>query len=89
MWLQISKYCNIINNSISRHRRLFHTIYIIQIEVVADLPVGDNLQDHVMVYPFDYEVDKPVAVTGQRADSFAEIAKYRLFGDGKILSNTI
>lgn len=55
--------------------------------MVANLPVGDSLQDHVMVYPFDYLVDKPVAITIARAESFPEVIKYKLFGQGNFENN--
>ena len=55
--------------------------------MVANLPVGDNLQDHVMVYPFDYLIDKPLAITIARAESFPEVIKYQLFGKGNFENN--
>ena len=37
-----------------------------------------------MIYPFDYLLDKPLAVSGQRAESFSEFMKYKLFGEGSL-----
>ena len=73
----ISKSSNTFSPLYSSHH--FHKF---QIELVEDLPVGDNLQDHLMIYPFDYLLDKPLAITGQRAESFSEFMKYTLFGEG-------
>ncbi len=55
---------------------------VFQIPIVADLPVGDNLQDHLMIYPFDYEVPEPIAITVERANSFYESTIYDLYGGG-------
>ena len=37
-----------------------------------------------MIYPFDYLLEKPLAVSGQRAESFSEFMKYKLFGEGSL-----
>ncbi|BFZ09698.1 hypothetical protein BsWGS_12737 [Bradybaena similaris] len=53
----------------------------LKIPVVADLPVGNNLQDRVM---FDYPVAiaQPITITPERLQSFWEQVKYRLVGKG-------
>ncbi|KAL8613591.1 hypothetical protein ACOMHN_022010 [Nucella lapillus] len=53
----------------------------LQIPVVADLPVGDNLQDHVA---FDYQVGvrKHITVTPEDLTSFWTQLKYTLFKSG-------
>ncbi len=60
----------------------FFIFKFFQIPIVADLPVGDNLQDHLMIYPFDYEVPEPIAITVERANSFYESTIYDLYGGG-------
>ncbi len=62
-------------------------VFYSQIKTVADLPVGDNLQDHVIVYASAYEVDQPVSITIDKAQSFSERMKYELFGKGTSTSN--
>ncbi len=54
---------------------------LLQIPLVADLPVGDNLQNHVGVAPFDYTANVP-SVTPRRVDSYSELAQYLILGKG-------
>ena len=53
--------------------------------MIADLPVGENLQDQVMVEPFDYEVQEPISITFARANSLYERTIYNLYGGGRSL----
>ena len=54
---------------------------LFQIPVVADLPAGDNLHDHVF---FDYHVGvkDSVAVTPAELTSFWTWLKYTMFKSG-------
>ncbi|XP_060603817.1 glucose dehydrogenase [FAD, quinone]-like [Ruditapes philippinarum] len=53
------------------------------IPLVANLPVGENLQDHEMVFLFS-DINKPFSVTVDMATSFWNLAKYYLFGEGPL-----
>ncbi len=57
--------------------------FFLQIDVVADLPVGDNLQDHLFFFAFSYTLKEPVAITGEKLGSLTEFAKYMLLGQGR------
>ena len=63
----------------------------VPIPVVKNLPVGKNLQDHVMVpYPVvldDVPVDSGVSYTGPFSESFLSILQYYLTGSGPLTSN--
>ena len=61
-------------------------VFLIQIECIADLPVGDNLQDHLFVVPTDYTIEKPLSNTFERSNSFQEIARYLLTNKGVIIT---
>ena len=58
-------------------------IYMIQIEVIADLPVGQNLDNHYWARSPSFILDKPIAVTEQDAMSLKTTLQYKLFGSGK------
>ena len=63
----------------------------VPIPVVQNLPVGKNLQDHVMVpYPVildDIPVDSGVSYTQPFSESFLSILQYYLLGSGPLTSN--
>ncbi|KAL5019591.1 hypothetical protein ScPMuIL_002483 [Solemya velum] len=52
-----------------------------QIPVVADLPVGENMEDHMATFP-QVDIDKPYDVQPGSALSFLSNLKYKLFGTG-------
>nr|KAG5706350.1 hypothetical protein BaRGS_033111 [Batillaria attramentaria] len=52
-----------------------------QIKVHADLPVGENLQDHV-INDIGISVNTSEGVTEEKVNSMSEWAKYQLYGDG-------
>jgi choline dehydrogenase len=55
----------------------------LKIPVVADLPVGENLQDHVMADGIEFFTPYPgVSITTSKAESFAALWIYDLFGTG-------
>ncbi|KAK7496660.1 hypothetical protein BaRGS_00012067 [Batillaria attramentaria] len=51
------------------------------IKVHADLPVGENLQDHV-INDIGISVNTSEGVTEEKVNSMSEWAKYQLYGDG-------
>ncbi len=54
-----------------------------QIDVISDLPVGDNVQNQPFYFPTEYYADLPV-LTAQKIESLTEYLKYLLFGTGEI-----
>lgn len=55
----------------------------VQIPVVADLPVGDNLQDHISTDALTYFTLDPISITDSRAKSLFSLFEYLVFGKGK------
>ena len=53
------------------------------INVIADLPVGQNLQDHQMAFMFT-RINSPISITTNLQDSFLSKIKYNLFGTGPL-----
>ena len=53
------------------------------IEVVADLPVGQNLQDHQMTLMFS-NINQKISITGGSKTSMLSKIKYNLFGSGPL-----
>ena len=62
----------------------------LNIPLHKDLPVGENLQDHLMIpYPIllkDVPVDSGITFTPTLADSMHSILQYHLFGGGPLSS---
>lgn len=54
-----------------------------QIPVVADLPVGENLQDHINLDTPTFTVPRHVSFTTDRVNSWLSTLKYELFGTGE------
>ena len=55
-----------------------------QIPVVSDVPVGENLQDHVMADPIvHYSPFGGLSLTAAKAENFMSSWSYSLFGTGK------
>lgn len=61
-----------------------------KIPMRADLPVGENLQDHLMIpYPVilrDVPVDSGVTYTSALGETYSATLQYLLFGDGPLSS---
>ena len=55
------------------------------IPVVADLPVGDNHQDHIMTDALSGVLDPGMAVTGRAITDWWQNIQYQLFGTGASL----
>lgn len=60
-------------------------VFFNQIPVVADLPVGKNLQDHVMTL-LEFHDNTTRVATKPKLASPMNILKYLLFGTGNSLS---
>ncbi len=58
-----------------------------QIPVVADLPVGENLQDHVMADGVEFYSPYYMSLTPARAENFASSWQHTLYGGGKPFSS--
>jgi len=50
--------------------------------VIADLPVGEILQDHMMFY-LKADIEKPVSYTLEKVNSTLSQLQYNLFSSGK------
>jgi hypothetical protein len=54
---------------------------VFQIEVKADLPVGNNLMDHPVFF-LPFSINRTVNLPLERLRSYFEFAKYLLVGKG-------
>lgn len=54
-----------------------------QIEVIQDLPVGHNLQDHVGVGGLVFLIDHKVSLVQNRYENMPSVLQYAMFGQGK------
>lgn len=54
------------------------------IPVIADLPVGENLQDHYGTGALTFTVDKPVTLVQTRYENIPSVLKYAMFGSGPL-----
>ena len=54
----------------------------VQVPVVADLPVGDNLQDHIHMEGMLFTITEPVSITPAKARSLRAQLQYMLTGAG-------
>ena len=57
------------------------------IPLVADLPVGDNHQDHIMTDALGGVVDPGMSISASSITSFWENFQYKMFGTGKELTS--
>ena len=53
-----------------------------QIPVVADLPVGQNLQDHVFNIAGHFTLEAPITITENKIMSFWSWLQYAVLGTG-------
>ena len=54
------------------------------IPTIADLPVGENLQDHYGTGALAFTVDKPVTLVQSRYENIPSVLKYAMFGSGPL-----
>ncbi|XP_064613325.1 L-sorbose 1-dehydrogenase-like [Liolophura sinensis] len=59
------------------------------IDVVADLPVGENFQDHVGVVGLEFEIDKPYSALPQDVESQDTMDRYEKLRAGPRATNTL
>ncbi len=55
----------------------------LDIPPVVDLPVGNNLQDHMLVI-LPYTTEEPLGFNGEDTESYVTLLKYLLFGTGAL-----
>lgn len=53
-----------------------------QIPVVADLPVGENLQDHIFSGGLNFLLDAPVSVLQPRTFTLTQLSRFLAQGTG-------
>eukprot|EP00914_Ancora_sagittata_P010169 GHVO01019574.1.p1 GENE.GHVO01019574.1~~GHVO01019574.1.p1 ORF type:complete len:634 (+),score=76.07 GHVO01019574.1:425-2326(+) len=58
----------------------------LKMPIVADLPVGENLQDQVIADPVEYFTTYGVSVTPAKAENFLSAWAYSIFGTGMKMS---
>ncbi|XP_060585043.1 oxygen-dependent choline dehydrogenase-like [Ruditapes philippinarum] len=58
------------------------------IPVVADLPVGENLQDHIF-FGLHSKINKSIGLTQESFKSFSSLISYQLFGTGPLTSSGV
>ena len=56
---------------------------ILQVPVIANLPVGENLQDHIYPFGIEYLIKEKMAITDDQAKSFWSLLDYMIFGLGQ------
>ena len=62
---------------------MFFSASFRKVPLVADLPVGNNLQDHVMSNGFEfYTPYNGVSITAVKTENFWQSWNYYLFGRG-------
>lgn len=62
------------------------------ISLVKDLPVGQNLQDHIMIpkgYYTDLPHDSSLSFTRTNVETLQNVAQYYLFGDGPLSASPL
>lgn len=56
-----------------------------QIPILADIPVGENLQDQVIADPVEYFTTYSVSVTAAKSENFLSAWAYSIMGTGQSL----
>ena len=56
------------------------------IPIIADLSVGDNLQDHISLGGMVFQIDKPYSMVADRFYNLPSVARYFLRGKGPLTS---
>lgn len=55
-----------------------------KIPLIADLKVGDNLQDHIGLGGLTFMVNQPIAIVESRLQSVSTVLQYAVFGQGPL-----
>ena len=58
---------------------------VVQLPVLADLPVGNNLQNHGCVEAGAFTINSSLSITAAKVLSATSRLKYKLYGGGKCL----
>ena len=66
------------------NEKLLLSFWILGIPVIADLPVGENLQDHYGTGALAFTVDQPVTLVQTRYENIPSVLKYAMFGSGPL-----
>jgi len=57
-------------------------LFVAQIPVQVDLPVGHNLQDHIAVVGLEYLLSNKIGSSEQKSKSLIALFDYFIFGKG-------
>jgi hypothetical protein len=63
-------------------RLRINTCDFFQIPVVANLPVGVNVKDHIALFVPQITISQPVSMTGEQIMSLANEFKYKMWKTG-------
>lgn len=58
--------------------------FLLQIPVIKDLPVGDNLQDHIAAGGIVFLIKPKIGIVQSRFENVWATMKYAFFGQGNI-----
>ena len=56
----------------------------LQIKQIVDLPVGENLQDHIMTEANTYMIDKPWSINEGKMGTLWDKLRYQFTGEGHL-----
>ena len=63
-------------------------VNILQIPILADLPVGENLMDHITT-DISFLVNDTISITPSEISSLKAYLEYELFGQGNVVQKHI
>lgn len=55
-----------------------------KIPLIKDLPVGENLQDHIGLGGLTFSVNRPISILESRVQSVSTVLQYAVFGQGPL-----
>ena len=73
-----------ITKDIESIKNWYFIFLLLGIPVIADLPVGENLQDHYGTGALAFTVDQPVTLVQTRYENIPSVLKYAMFGSGPL-----
>lgn len=59
-------------------------LYKHKIPLIKDLPVGENLQDHIGLGGLTFSVNRPIAIVENRLQSVSTVLQYAVLGQGPL-----